>query len=705
MPSGIQPVIQVRLTNKQGLSTTIDQSVEVKEDITPPSKPALTINYNVPERSADALLHLHIGPSFDFESYISSVRYRIRRHQPGDSTLVFESELPLESSIDQFEGRSVYVPVPHMLSQTQFIVDADIVNGTGLSTRVSATMDRKIFSTTLNQSAISPNVSLFHFDGTSTINPNTLEITIQPRTTTPYRVDSIRYRVELTDEQLRPLSGGDSILIPSGWQTTRVDSSLLITPLRIYTPVIESEEPLVALATVEFMGPNRQRSDVMESIILSTQPDASPPSTPKIDAIYYGYYHPDRPHELDLLVHATKDQESRIASVAYRITEEDNQSRSSNGWTEIFTDNETGLFRSTRVSLSLPEYSESTNLILEVRSTNGNGNSSSSSIPISVVIDTSPPEIEGISHTLSISTDTHEDSYLLLYPGTLTDNESQISEASYKVLIHGDSTVTVADWTPIRFSSANFVRLPSQLVSLPTTNSFRTVEVELQAINDAGLESNTSHTFRVERDLSPPQLQSISATFNVKKADEGYLSIEPGTFRDPESGVSKVEYRIVDAVNDSLVFQPWTSIPIKNDIRLSVDAISIPRGLLPFDDARPVDIEFRTTNGAGLTNSRTARVDIPGDTTPPTSPTLVVNHHDAYNPRTPNTLEIQIGSSSDEESDITYTRYRVVYLSDRDSAQPWNDVPVTSEGLFPEKCYLSSYPLLSQIPKCGSTLR
>ena len=171
--------------------------------------------------------------------------------------------------------------------------------------------------------------------------------------------------------------------------------------------------------------------------------------------------------------------------------------------------------------------------------------------------------------------------------------------------------------------------------------------------------------------------------------------IKPGAFRDPESQVTKIDYRVVDASSDSLVYLPWNTIPIQQEIRVGLSPIAVPRTLLPFDGALPVAVEFRATNGSGLSNIKQSIIEVPGDITPPEAPALNVYHRNAYDPRHPNTLEINVGPSIDEQSTITQAQYRVINESSNEDLVNWTTLPISYDGTFPGKVIFVDLPFLS----------
>ncbi len=157
----------------------------------------------------------------------------------------------------------------------------------------------------------------------------------------------------------------------------------------------------------------------------------------------------------------------------------------------------------------------------------------------------------------------------------------------------------------------------------------------------------------------------------------------------------------MDAGDPEFVLLDWVPVPVVPEIRVSIDPIAVPRSTIPFDGAREVAVEMRATNRAGLSDVRRATIDMPGDTTPPETPTFIVTHRNAYDPIHPNSVELQIGSSGDDRSAITSARYRIVEPSTGREFTAWKELPVSSEGYFPGTVRVEELPFM----ETGTTLR
>nr|MBX2821420.1 hypothetical protein [Rhodothermaceae bacterium] len=601
-------IIQVRATNLQGLSNTVDVALEMDADDTPPVTPALLLNYTVEPELNLGNLELTIGESRDPQSFISRVRYRISDLQQVDSLLLNWQEVSLDQTSNQFDGVSVQHNVPLLNSTSRYLVDVEVINGMGLSSRSSAIIDHNLINAAHLQQESSASIDLFYFDSTNEIRSSDLEVIVHLHDNFLHDVDSLQYRIDYTnDETAEETTGSRS---SSTWTTIQNPKSNKAGQYRFYAPVQAMGELFSATAHVRLFAEGSSIVESEHSIVVSNTPDITPPSNPDFDVINYGVHHPSRANQLDLVINAVEDTQSRISEVSYRLVNKENGSESLIDWTPISFDTSAGLFSPRIVSLDLPEFNESVLLAVEVRSTNGNNLTATSELPVSVIVDTTPPVFEDTDIFVRRSNSQPALNQLYIQLFGVSDQESQISSIDYRVSIEQDSSELIIDWTPIDVPNIQHVSFPEIQHDLPESEHGYTVLVELKATNLAGLTTNFSETIKLDNDTSPPQIQDIEATYKLTISGSGYVLIEPGSFRDPESQITHIEYRIVDAT-DELVYQEWKSIPLQKDIRVQVNPITIPRLLLPFDATREVNIEFRAFNGFGLSEIRRTTLEVP----------------------------------------------------------------------------------------------
>ena len=694
-PDG-KAVIQVRSTNRQGLSSVASHSITVERDDTPPMDPFLQVHYSAVAETNRGILHINIGESYDPQTFINKVRYRISDFQQADSSSAHWQNIQIDAPINKFEGATIDEPIPALRPGSRYLVDVEIINGAGLSSRSSAILDHTLFTDTDLTEAKKASIELFYFDPANTIRSNELEITVTPTENYATGLDSIQYKIDFNDGT----EDGAELSTPSSfrpaWTSVRRLQATPSGQYHLFAPLPEGIGSFTAQVHLRLFYANGQVSEITQYYSASSVKDQTPPELSELDAIYYGPSHPNKANQLDLVLNNIEDPQTRISHISYRIIDPQNRVDLSPDWKLVAFDTNTGVFPPTVVSVDLPEWSESTTLTAEVRSINGQNIESTASIPISIEVDKTPPEFENIDIFIEDATTDLTSDKLLIHLYEVLDPESQIRSLDYRVSITEGTNEPIIDWTPIGISQAHVVRHPELAFDLPENTSANSLLVELRAQNEAGLTTNHSEEVKRERDKSAPQLQQVQASYRVTKSGSGYLYIEPGSFRDPESNIAKIEYRLLSAQNDNQVYLSWREIPIQEDLRVQVSPITISRQLLPFDASETIAIEFRATNGEGLSETRRTTAEIPGDITPPTPSTLMVHHRNGYDPRYPNTIEVQIGPSKDDQSSIRSVQYRITNLTSREEILSWTSLPVSNNEVFPGKVLFAELPFLSR---------
>ena len=686
LPSDCQCIAQVRATNKAGLSSVVDNQINISEEQLPPEAPSLLLDYALVEDSDLAELNINIGKTNDVASTVAGIRYQIRDLSIADSVILpwQEANVPTRSGL--FIGTSITESVPALQSGSQYLVEVEIFNTSGLSTEVSGVIDNDVLTQITSSRLPEPIIELFYFDVSNTIRSSELEVSITPGGQLPISIDSLYYRFD-TDADQEDAS--------SGWKKIEGRHLRALETHRFFTPVSLTNSAVDRELTVRLFASNGTMTEATVVAPLIRLRDTTAPVHHELSAIYYGYHHPERPNNLDLLIGSIEDQESRIASVSYRIVEANSDARVLVDWTDISSDTENGIFKPSILPVALPQLSAGTSLHIEVQSINGHGQQTVTTMPVSVVIDDTPPVIDELALHL-VSTEDQERKLRLSIPsGAISDQESLVDSVSYQVSIEGDTSFVLQEWQALSIHQGPVVRFPDVHLSVPELTNKQTIAFEIQATNFAGLTNSKRTELEYTLDETRPQLQPIQASYKRTISGGGYLHIEPGSFRDPETNIVGIHYRIIAENDEDVVIRDWTSVPVQPDIRVNVDPIAIPRSLLPFPGAKHIAIEFEAINGAGLSDVRRVSVEIPGDITAPTEPALRLLHRNAYDPGHPNAIEIQIGPSADEESAVKEARYRVVNLTSGESLKAWTSLPATNEGIFPGRVVFEELPFLS----------
>ena len=694
-PSGsANPVLQLRATNQEGLVSTKETPIQVALDTSPPTTPLLSLHYETGERGDSASLHIDIGEAKDLQSFIGTVRYRVRDTRVQDGQHGTWKRLAQRHPFDQFDGASIHEFVRALNARGQLVVDVEVVNGAGLNTQVSSALD--LAGIAEGHDTHAPVFESYYYPPAHPIRANEIEVSLLPAGFHSSRLDSVRYRVRITNEDGELVLSADSSTVVTDWAVYALSTASASKRHDMHIALPTFELPARATIELEVYGPGEAFSELKEELPLTVLEDATPPTEPLVDAHYYGYYHPEQPNQADIVVQQTSDKESRVAALAYRIVEEGRRTRTLLDWQDLEVPTDNGTFNFLPFSIELPELTESTTLAVEVRSTNGVGLTSTGKTSILAVLDTSEPEITDPSVEITQRTTVGStfQPAIRVHPGVITDEESPVTLVEYRVIHSSDSLEVLYDWTALDVPAGSIVRHPGLTLALPETIDPLSVAVEWRATNLADLVSTISQRISSTNDDSPPQIQPIEVTYTTNAFGRSQLFIGTTTFRDPESNIHAVDYRIVDAESDANVIQGWKPLPVLEDIRISIDPINIPRAELAFDEAKRVAVEFRARNGAGSTSVRREVVDIPGDETPPVRPIFQVEYRNTYAPRYPNTLEIQIGESIDEQSDVTEARYRMLNLSTGDTLKAWTELPVSSDGIFAGKVLFEELPFI-----------
>ena len=688
-------IIQIRSTNLHGLSNLTDVNLTVEKDETPPLSPYLQLNYTDNPNRASGSLQIDIGESYDPQTFISKVRYRITDQQQNDPTVVAWQDISLNHASNQFEGRTLRHDVPSLQTGSRYMIDVEVINGAGLASRASAIIDRSLISNTITNKDTNASLETFYFNASNTIRSNELEITVIPNTNYLIKIDSLQYFIEVDNQNKvnkRDINGESS----AGWNSVIAPERNASGEYQFYAPLPDLQEAFNAHVQVRLFSNGVAAIEIDRTVTASNMQDYTPPKAPEVDAIYYGPHHTERANELYLVLHNVEDPQSRISRVAYRVLNKQSGSTLTPDWVSIPVGNSSGAFSSRAVSIDLPDFKESTLLSVEVQTINGNNIESINEIPVSVLVDTTPPLFENLDVFVEREPSLQDNDALHIHLFGLSDPESIIKSVEYRISINKNTEEPYIDWTRLEAPQTNTLRFPEIKLNLPEYAENYSVLVEMRAENIAGLSALFSKEVNIDIDTSPPQIQEINSSYKLTTSGNGYLLIEPGSFRDPESQIEHVEYRIVDIDSDSTVYMTWNTVPLQKDIRVQLAPITISRQLLPFDATRKISIEFRAVNGVGLSASRKSTIEIPGDISAPEAPSLTVDHRNGYDPRHPNTIKIQIGPSGEDQSSIQSAYYRIINLASKEEILPWTNLPISNDGTFSGKVIYSELPFIAQ---------
>ncbi|HRK73507.1 MAG TPA: hypothetical protein PLL64_04485, partial [Rhodothermales bacterium] len=133
------------------------------------------------------------------------------------------------------------------------------------------------------------------------------------------------------------------------------------------------------------------------------------------------------------------------------------------------------------------------------------------------------------------------------------------------------------------------------------------VYVQVRSLNRQNMKSTTVSTGPFRIDTTRPQTSGITATYN---RDSGDYTITVNNMSDGESGISYIEYRIINPVN-SAVLQDWTTGAWWISPSFGTFSRTITRNRTADRSLLNVDVIVRISNGVGLETVSTVRVPIP----------------------------------------------------------------------------------------------
>ena len=627
LAAGTAAEVQVQVQNQEGLSAIATQLLVTNLDTSPPVSSVMLLEPHTTEDGA-ASLKIYLGPAFDQESGIARVRYRITDQADSDTSLVSWTDLDLEDQQLRFEGTMIVADMPALSAASGYRIDAEFINHAGLATRVSGVFDDDARQVYLNTPPAKPAIELFYFSGSNAIRTNQLEVRIAPPADRFTVVDSVQYRYRLYDKNNREINGNRR----AAWQRIAYENARPDLPILLNIPVRAPEHAVAARVDLRLSNDSGVSPLATALSGFGFSEDTTPPSTPRLDYVYAGYHNAHTPNTLSLIIQDANDPESRIANTAYRIVNANNESDIVIDWTDVPGQQSEGRFTVKPVSIALPEFNRDRQLNIEVRLTNGAGLETIATKPVQVVVDRTPPEMANAELLISGENDQTIPSSLTIYPGHISDPESRVTSVSYRVSVGGSPGVTLADWTPLELIPGTALRFPPVRIALPDSLLSTPITFEVEAQNEAGLTVSGKQTIQASLDNSAPQMPRVEVSYQESELGTGFLLIEPGAFRDVESRIAKLEYRLVDSNDPEFVLMDWIPIPVPREVRVSVAPIAIPRDNIPFDGTVQLAVEFRATNGAGLFSTRRSTLELPGDESPPEAPSLIVAHRNAYDP-------------------------------------------------------------------------
>lgn len=182
-----------------------------------------------------------------------------------------------------------------------------------------------------------------------------------------------------------------------------------------------------------------------------------------------------------------------------------------------------------------------------------------------------------------------------------TDNQPDLIDATEPRYTPPGSTAPLAFGYFLGFSESPRAMTPTEL----TAGS--NVYVQIRALNGQNMKSATVSTGPFRIDLTRPQTSGVTASYN---RESGNYTITVNNMGDTESGISYVEYRIVNPTNGA-VLQDWIAGAWWSTPSFGTFSRTFTRNRTADRSLYAVDVQVRIANGVGLEATTTARVNIP----------------------------------------------------------------------------------------------
>jgi len=182
-----------------------------------------------------------------------------------------------------------------------------------------------------------------------------------------------------------------------------------------------------------------------------------------------------------------------------------------------------------------------------------------------------------------------------------TDNQPDLIDATGPRYTPPGSTAPLAFGYFLGFSESPRAMTPTEL----TAGS--NVYVQIRALNGQNMKSATVSTGPFRIDLTRPQTSGVTASYN---RESGNYTITVNNMGDTESGISYVEYRIVNPTNGA-VLQDWIAGAWWSTPSFGTFSRTFTRNRTADRSLYAVDVQVRIANGVGLEATTTARVNIP----------------------------------------------------------------------------------------------
>jgi hypothetical protein len=336
--------------------------------------------------------------------------------------------------------------------------------------------------------------------------------------------------------------------------------------------------------------------------------DVSPPIVAEPTITYFGYYHPERPNSIEISEMRVSDGESRIQSIEYRISA---AGAGGDSWNPLATPY-ARTYRTTAVLVDLQPTDRDTSYAVEFRVINEARLSTSWTERVEVDVDETEPVQTG---TLARFVTSESDPRIEILRDAIADYQSGVRELSFRVVDDENPNRSYVAWT--EFSPGAIAEVKRTQLNFTTR---RGVRIEVRARNGAGLETTFAESLSVPElsigDITPPSVPALTVRMlrSVPGA-ETVLELVVGASADPETGISRVQYR-VEEPGRGVDLTGWVDLPgvANGSFRGAAQTVSV----RPSTDATVLRAIVRVVNGSGGASTVVGRVAVATeDRTPP----------------------------------------------------------------------------------------
>ena len=355
----------------------------VPSDRTPPPSPVISgLTHSLYFSDTPNTLSFSIEALRDIESGIKRVEYKIDNKR-GDDPLQDWTILPI--STNYFTGRVVETSLPAQEEDLTIQVTVRVTNESGLQSEAVEELDLD-----LDDSPPSASIQdIIYYNPFTSDTPNSLEVKLSEVQDLESGIDRIEYTI-LQDAQVNLASVQWADLVTLKSRPRRTNQQSVFLPLE--TLLVPETKTTLSLFVRTTNGAGLQT--VVNETIELPGTDQSPPTDPTVLLDYTGFFTDIDPNHLRIIVGGSRDLESSIERVTYRVIDGQTGDLISD-WDDFVllnTSYPTYILPTTERSIHLPDFENSRSIIVEVLVSNKAGLSSNKIVRfLPIELDGTPP--------------------------------------------------------------------------------------------------------------------------------------------------------------------------------------------------------------------------------------------------------------------------------------------------------------------------